>query len=295
MSWLLFMDESGHDHRNMPLEVRGGVAIHASRVWGFVQEFHNCEESAFGFRLADRGMELKGSKLLESKRCEWANQEPELDNAARTNGASRFVTKSQQKAQLSRREFTAYGQACRLMAKSTFKLLKKHDAVLFASVIPRGVKPPKGFQFNNYLRKDQIFMQERFYWFLEAKRESGLFVMDQTEKQNDRRYLKRLHDYYTKTQKGRRRAKWIVPSPMFVDSELSPGVQAADLCLYCINWGFRRPEWGFNGAKRDDIHQGFAGYCGERQFRGSSVDGGNTYQQYGIVYVPDPYTGRKTF
>ena len=25
MSWLLFIDESGHDHRTMPLEVRGGV------------------------------------------------------------------------------------------------------------------------------------------------------------------------------------------------------------------------------------------------------------------------------
>ena len=29
MSWLLFLDESGHDHRNMPYEVRGGIALHA--------------------------------------------------------------------------------------------------------------------------------------------------------------------------------------------------------------------------------------------------------------------------
>jgi hypothetical protein len=27
MSYLFFMDESGHDHRNTPYEVRGGVAI----------------------------------------------------------------------------------------------------------------------------------------------------------------------------------------------------------------------------------------------------------------------------
>lgn len=39
MSWLLFMDESGHDHKNMPYEVRGGIVIHASEVWPFVQIF----------------------------------------------------------------------------------------------------------------------------------------------------------------------------------------------------------------------------------------------------------------
>ncbi len=28
MSWLLFLDESGHDHRQLPYEVRGGIALH---------------------------------------------------------------------------------------------------------------------------------------------------------------------------------------------------------------------------------------------------------------------------
>ena len=32
MSYLLFLDESGHDHRTMPYEVRGGVALHASEA-----------------------------------------------------------------------------------------------------------------------------------------------------------------------------------------------------------------------------------------------------------------------
>lgn len=27
MSWLLFMDESGYDHRVMPYEVTGGIAL----------------------------------------------------------------------------------------------------------------------------------------------------------------------------------------------------------------------------------------------------------------------------
>lgn len=289
------MDESGHDHKNMPFEVRGGVAIHASRIWDFVRDFQRREQMAFGFQLSDRGMELKGSKLLEKKRCEWANQETELDDASRRKGSNRFITKSQQNLPMSHRDFTAFGQACRLMARMTFDLLNEHEAVLFASVIPRGVKPPENFEFNHYLRKDHIFLQERFYWFLESKQENGLFVMDQTEKQNDKRYLRRLHNYYTKTTNGRKRSKWIVPSPMFVDSEMAPGIQAADLCLYCINWGFRRPEWKFEGDLRHDIHANFAGYCGELQYRGTKVENRTEYSIYGIVYVPDPYTGRKRY
>ncbi|WP_421701808.1 DUF3800 domain-containing protein [Aliiroseovarius sp.] len=289
------MDESGHDHKNMPLEVRGGVAIHASKVWPFIQAMQKAEVAAFGFQLSDRGLELKGSKLLENKRCEWANQEATLSEKERHNGVNRFVTKSQQKAAPSKRDFTAYGQACKLMAHSTFRALKQHEARIFAGIIPRGIKPPADYAYSDFLRKDQIFMQERFYWFLEAQQENGLFVMDQTEKQNDKRYIRRLHDYYKCTRNGKQRARWIVPSPMFVDSELAPGVQAADLCLYCINWGFRRPEWNFKGAKRDDIHAEFAGFCGDLQHKGQSVNNGKTHQIFGIVYVPDPYVGRKKF
>jgi hypothetical protein len=39
MSWLLFCDESGHDHKNTPLEVRGGIAIKTNKIWDFVQAF----------------------------------------------------------------------------------------------------------------------------------------------------------------------------------------------------------------------------------------------------------------
>ncbi len=292
MSWLLFMDESGHDHKNMPLEVRGGIAIHSSNIWRFILDFQKCEEEAFGFRLSSMGLELKGSKLLDNKKYEWAKQEDILDDNSRRHGARRFVTKNQQKVAPSRREFTAYGQASKLMAKMTFDLLERYETKLFASLIPRGVKPPKDFRFAHYLRKDHIFLQERFFWFLESKKVNGLFVMDQTEKQNDKRYIRRLQDYYTKTENGRRRSNWVVPSPMFVDSEMAPLVQAADLCLYCINWGFRRDAWKFTGAQRAEIHDDFAGRCGNLQYRGSAVEGGKNYQLFGIFFVPDPFTGR---
>jgi len=74
MSWLLFMDESGHDHKEMPAEVRGGVAIHVSRLWQFVQKWHEVERDVFGVNLIEYKKEVKGSRLLDRDRFKWANQ-----------------------------------------------------------------------------------------------------------------------------------------------------------------------------------------------------------------------------
>ena len=37
MSYLLFMDESGHDRRNLPYEVRGGIALEDGKIWPFAR------------------------------------------------------------------------------------------------------------------------------------------------------------------------------------------------------------------------------------------------------------------
>ncbi len=292
MSWLLFMDESGHDHVNMPLEVRGGVAIHAKNIWNFVCDFHQAEEDCYGLRLAEYRTEIKGCKLLTRKRWQQANQMDPLTASDRRKAVRRFLTKGLQKEPQNKREFTAYGQASIEMARRVFDLLQRHNAVLFASAIPRGVKKPRNYQFDDFLRKDHTFLQERFYNFLESKQEHGLFVMDQTDKTADKRYVRKLQNYYQKTRSGKERTRWIVPAPIFVDSEMSPGVQAADLCLYCVNWGFRRSEWNFSGPKRDDIANEFAGRCGALQYKGDVLNGDAVHKSFGIIYVPDPYTSR---
>ena len=292
MSWLFFCDESGHDGKNTPLEVRGGVAIHSSKIWSFVQEFKTIEKQCFGVSLAEYRTEVKGAKLLIQKRFEWAHQERKLSENERHNGVRRFLSKNSGHKRPEKRDFTSYGQASIMMAHEVFNLLIKHEAKLFASCIPVGTKPPPDYQYSDYLRKDYVFLQERFYWFLEAQQQEGLLIVDQTERTDDLRYIKRLENYYTKTVEGKKRSKWIVPSPIFVDSGLSAGVQAADLCLYCVNWGFRRPEWNFKGPKRDEIHQQFAGYCGNLQFSGDMVRNRKTYRGYGIIFFPDPYRPR---
>ena len=68
MAWLFFIDESGHDHRTTPYEVRGGFGIHVGRLWPFVQDMQRLEVDCFGCRLHTYGKEIKGSTLVDRKR-----------------------------------------------------------------------------------------------------------------------------------------------------------------------------------------------------------------------------------
>jgi hypothetical protein len=63
MAWLLFLDESGHDHKQMPYEVRGGVAMNVSQLWPFTRAVQQLEQVAFGCSLREFHIELKGSSL----------------------------------------------------------------------------------------------------------------------------------------------------------------------------------------------------------------------------------------
>lgn len=292
MSWLLFLDESGHDHRNMPFEVRGGVALSSTKLWSFIQNWRRLEEHCFGTTLSAYGKEAKGEKLLDRDRLKWAAQGERLEDGERRRLARAFLERGRDRLPQTRDTFTAYGQASLEMARGVFDLLSGHDAKLFASLIPRGTKPPQGFTHEDYLRKDQVFLFERFYYFLENAKAHGLLVMDESDKTLDRRLVKRLEAYFEKTATGRNRAAWIVPSPFFVASDMSYAVQAADICLYCINWGYRLPAWDPAHEIRQEIADEFAPKVGRLQWMGMGTRDGKTFKSNGIVLVPDPYVGR---
>ena len=200
--------------------------------------------------------------------------------------------KSRRGVDLDRGEFTACGKACLCMAGEVFGLLKQHRAVVMASGIPQGVGKPADYRLNDYLRKDVVFLLERFLYFLEAKRDRGVLVMDETDKREDRRFVARMEEYFTKTATGRYRTAWIVPTPFFVSSDMAYAVQAADLCIYCINWGFRLVSRGMNAERREEITSMFGTDLGDLQYRGQGYRDGRVFDTYGIVYVPDPYVPR---
>lgn len=294
MSYLLFLDESGHDHRTMPYEVRGGIALHASKLWPFVQEMQRLELASFGTPLHQFQIELKGCKLLDKDRFKWAAQSARMPEEERRKHCRGFLTKGLEKKAPIRMEFTAYGQASLEMATGIFELLRQHEARLFAVAIPRAVIKPGTFEAAEYLRKDHVFLLERLFYFLEQEKQHGLLVMDETEKAEDRRFVRRLEAYFRKTKTGRYRSTWIVPTPFFVSSDMTYPVQAADLAIYCVNWGFRLPTRGMDAAVRREIADDYGRWLAQLQFRGQGYRDGDVYDSYGIVFVPDPYEARSS-
>lgn len=292
MTWLFFIDESGHDHKTMPYEVRGGFAIRVNCLWDFIQDMKKLEMESFGCELNQYNKEIKGSTLADKKRFRFAQQEGYIPDRHRQRLCRSFFIKNLIQSTPNKAEFSAYGQACLNMAQQTLLLLKKYEAVIIATAIPRGVMKPSDFGLDNYLRKDIVFLLERFFYFLERESEHGILIMDETEKSQDRRFVSRIEAYFTRTSTGRYRTARIVPAPFFVSSDMTPAVQAADLCIYCINWGFRLPNRGMNAESRQEIARMFGRHLADLQFRGQGYRNGQVFDTYGIVYVPDPYQAR---
>ena len=294
MSYLLFLDESGHDHKAAPYEVTGGVALHVSKLWQLVQHMQRLELEAFGVRLSEYRSELKGSKLLNRYRFKWAAQRDRLHDEERRKHSRAFLTKGLEKKSPTRNEFTAYGQACLEMARGMFELLRQLDAKLFAAVIPATVTKPSTFKAEEYLRKDHVFLLERFFYFLESKQQHGVLVLDAVDRGADQKFVRRLERYFTNTQTGRYRASWIVPVPLFVSSDMTYPVQAADLAIYCVNWGFRLKTIGMSAAARSEIAGEFGPWLNQLQYVGQGYRDGKVFESFGICYVSDPYeSGQK--
>src|SRR3989442_3588472 len=93
MSYLLFLDESGHDHKAAPYEVTGGVALHVSKLWQLVQHMQRLELEAFGVRLSEYRSELKGSKLLNRYRFKGEPERDRLHEKEDPNKSTALLTK----------------------------------------------------------------------------------------------------------------------------------------------------------------------------------------------------------
>lgn len=57
----------------------------------------------------------------------------------------------------------------------------------------------RDYRLGDSLRKDQVFLFERFHYSLEEKNERGVIVMDETDKNPDWRFVTLMENYFTKT------------------------------------------------------------------------------------------------
>lgn len=96
------------------------------------------------------------------------------------------------------------------------------------------------------MRKDYAYLFERFNYYLEdllemptCERHQGIVVFDELDKTKSHILIDQTHEYFKETAVGRYRSEMIVPEPFFVHSDLTTGVQIADLIAYTISWGFR--------------------------------------------------------
>jgi len=118
-----------------------------------------------------------------------------------------------------------------------------------ASIIDHDAPRPTG----NYLRKDYAYLFERFFYFLEdaGVNTLGVVVFDELEKSRSHILLDQMHQYFRNTAKGRQRSSRIIPEPFFVHSDLTTGIQLADMIAYIISWAVRVHT--MNRPSRDEL------------------------------------------
>ncbi|MCY4496954.1 MAG: DUF3800 domain-containing protein [Rhodospirillaceae bacterium] len=120
---------------------------------------------------------------------------------------------------------------------SVFDICAQLGCRAFASIVETNAQPTA----SGGLRKDYAYLFERFFYFLEdnVAGSQGIVVFDELEKSKSHLLIDQMHRYFADTAVGRHRAVHIIPEPFFVHSDLTTGVQIADLVAYVISRGFR--------------------------------------------------------
>jgi len=242
MAWFLFIDESGQDHRESPYEVLAGVAIRDEELWNLIRQLHDSEVAHFGRRYSEGARELKAKTILKRKTFHHAAlnthllpfEYPHLAKACLDDGANNNTV----------RHFKALALAKLAYVTDVLSMCKSRDCRVFASVVEADAPTTTG----HGLRKDYAYLFERFFYFLEDEAarchqpQHGILVFDELEKSKSHILVDQTHRYFKETAIGRQRANFIIPEPFFVHSDLTTGIQIADLIAYIISWGFRTPQ-----------------------------------------------------
>lgn len=234
MSHQFFVDQSGHDQRDSPYEVLAGVSIEDRDLWNLIAALHLAEEQHFAGRLTAGAREMKGNKLLNRKVFRLAAQLGPIPLAQRAELARQSLDSG---ATATRRQLTALGQAKLSFVREALQIAARFRCRCFASIIDRDAPRTQG----DYLRKDYAYLFERFFYFLEdvGVNALGVVIFDELEKSRSHILLDQMHRYFRDTAKGRQRSARIIPEPFFVHSDLTTGVQLADLVAYIVSWGVR--------------------------------------------------------
>lgn len=234
VAYLLFLDESGHDLKQSPYEVLAGVAVEDRHLWPLICAIQDAEVEFFGRRYAGPNRELKAKKLLKTKTFRQAAWEPPIPDDERRALAKTCLDDG---AGAPPRALAALAQAKLAFVTEVLKLCERYTCAVLASAIDRD-SPRLALDF---LRKDYAYLFERYFYLLDGKSDDhfGLVVFDELEKSQSNILIDQLARYFRETNTGKQRAGKIIPEPFFVHSDLTTGVQVADLVAYLIAWNVR--------------------------------------------------------
>jgi uncharacterized protein DUF3800 len=235
MAYFLFVDESGHDHRASPYEVLAGVAVEDSKLWDIIQDLKRLEIDCFGGRYSTPTRELKATKLLTAKTFRLAAQAAPLAEDIRRRLARQALDNP---TAVSGHMLTALAQAKLAYVDRMLQLCAQYGCRAFGSIIIDPKVAPGSF-----LRKDYAYLFERFYHFLDdgAAHHYGIVVFDEIEKSMSHLLIGQISLYFGGTRTGRSRAAKVIPEPFFVHSDLTTGIQLADIVAYILSWGYVHP------------------------------------------------------
>jgi len=235
MSYLLFIDESGHDKHESPYEVLAGIIVQDQDVWNLITDLNTLEERIFGIRYSKEKEEIKGKKFLKRKVFRLAEQSEIFEDDVRRKFARECILDGA--ANASKKHLTALSQAKLKYVEEALQLCSRFHCKACASIVD--IDAPRSG--NEALRKDYSYLFERFYYFLEdhPQKPQGIVVFDELEKMQSKILLNQMERYFCDTQKGRIRSNQVIPEPFFVHSDLTTLIQIADLIAYIISWGFR--------------------------------------------------------
>jgi len=236
MAYFLFIDESGSDRHEAPYEVLAGVVLGDADVWNLILDLQGLEEELFGVQYRRSGLEIKAKKLLKRKTFRLANQCDGIPHEERRLLARNALLSG---STASKRQLAALAQAKLDYVCRALELCIRYRAKAFAvAVEPSSPRPTK-----EMLRKDYVYLFERFFYFLEdaGPREMGIIIFDEVGKNHSHLLLDQMEKYFKMTEKGRLRCNQVIPEPLFVQSDLSTGIRLADLIAYLVSWGYRIP------------------------------------------------------
>ncbi len=187
---LLFVDESGHGRHDMPCEVLAGVAIAEESLWNLVQAIRSAEREHFGGYLRDLlVVEIKGRILLKTKRFKSAARNVQIPTAELADLANSCLEKGLKASKqglaesgATQREIVAYSRQVLSFVHRVIDLAAGFNVQVFASVVDLAAPRPEPGR----LRKDYVYLFERYFYFLETlpSRERGLIVFDELDKRN---------------------------------------------------------------------------------------------------------------